>query len=90
METLERVKGDLQRLKSDLAELAAETNDRFHVSAEHASERMRETAAAVKQSVTEKGKRADQFAHENPWVVAGVAAVVGMLLSSLLSRRSEK
>jgi ElaB/YqjD/DUF883 family membrane-anchored ribosome-binding protein len=34
------------------------------------------------------GRRTDGFVHENPWQVVGIAAVIGLAVGILASRRS--
>jgi ElaB/YqjD/DUF883 family membrane-anchored ribosome-binding protein len=69
--TLEREWADL---KADLAELMS--NPAVRDLHEDISRRVRHTATV-----------ADEYAHEEPWKVAGIAALAGLLVGVLIARR---
>jgi ElaB/YqjD/DUF883 family membrane-anchored ribosome-binding protein len=48
-----------------------------------------DTAAQLRGQAQQVGKRTDTFVRENPWAVIGVAAVVGMAVGILASRRND-
>jgi ElaB protein len=47
-----------------------------------------DTATQIRSQAQQVGERADNFVRENPWQVIGIAAVVGLALGLLASRRS--
>jgi ElaB/YqjD/DUF883 family membrane-anchored ribosome-binding protein len=47
-----------------------------------------DTAAQLRSQAQEVGKRTDGFVRDNPWQVIGIAAVVGLAVGILASRRS--
>ena len=49
----------------------------------NASESMKENLDSAKKTATETGKQVQKYVKENPWHVAGMAAVVGFLLAML-------
>jgi ElaB/YqjD/DUF883 family membrane-anchored ribosome-binding protein len=47
-----------------------------------------DTASQLRAQAVEAGKRTDGFVRDNPWQVIGIAAVVGLAVGFLASRRS--
>jgi ElaB/YqjD/DUF883 family membrane-anchored ribosome-binding protein len=47
-----------------------------------------DTATQIRSGAQQVGKRTDHFVRENPWQVIGIAAIVGLALGLLASRRS--
>jgi ElaB/YqjD/DUF883 family membrane-anchored ribosome-binding protein len=47
-----------------------------------------ETAAQLKDQASQMGRRTDTYVRDNPWQVIGVAALVGLAVGFLASRRS--
>ena len=47
-----------------------------------------DTAAQLRTQAQEVGKQTDTFVRDNPWQVIGIAAVVGLAVGILASRRS--
>ena len=47
-----------------------------------------DTAAQIGSSARQMGQRTDGFVRDNPWQVIGIAAVVGLAVGILASRRS--
>jgi ElaB/YqjD/DUF883 family membrane-anchored ribosome-binding protein len=47
-----------------------------------------DTAAQLRTQAIEAGRRTDGFVRDNPWQVIGIAAVVGLAVGFLASRRS--
>jgi ElaB/YqjD/DUF883 family membrane-anchored ribosome-binding protein len=47
-----------------------------------------DTAAQISSSARQIGQRTDGFVRDNPWQVIGIAAVVGLAVGMLASRRS--
>jgi ElaB/YqjD/DUF883 family membrane-anchored ribosome-binding protein len=48
-----------------------------------------DTATQLKGQAQQYGKRTDSFVRDNPWQVIGVAAVIGLAVGILASRRSD-
>jgi ElaB/YqjD/DUF883 family membrane-anchored ribosome-binding protein len=46
-----------------------------------------DTASQLRSQAVEVGKRTDGFVRDNPWQVIGVAAVIGLAVGILASRR---
>jgi ElaB/YqjD/DUF883 family membrane-anchored ribosome-binding protein len=47
-----------------------------------------DTAIQIRSQAQQVGKRTDHFVRENPWQVIGIAAIVGLAVGFLASRRS--
>jgi ElaB/YqjD/DUF883 family membrane-anchored ribosome-binding protein len=47
-----------------------------------------DTASQIRTQAQEVGQRTDTFVRDNPWQVIGIAAVVGLAVGLLSSRRS--
>lgn len=48
-----------------------------------------DTATQLRGQAQQVGKRTDSFVRDNPWQVIGVAAVIGLAVGILASRRSD-
>ncbi|MEA3174492.1 MAG: hypothetical protein QOF42_1903 [Gammaproteobacteria bacterium] len=48
-----------------------------------------DTATQLRGQAQQVGKRTDTFVRDNPWQVIGVAAVIGLAVGILASRRSD-
>jgi ElaB/YqjD/DUF883 family membrane-anchored ribosome-binding protein len=82
-EVLELLSGARDRGQEDLSELRERVKGSAQRIKDGAAKGQRELRAAA-ESAAEK---ADDFAHENPWQLAGIAAVVGLAIGVLISRR---
>jgi ElaB/YqjD/DUF883 family membrane-anchored ribosome-binding protein len=78
-EVLELLSGARDRGQEELSQL----RERVKGSAQ----RLKEGAAKGQRELRAAAAHADDFAHENPWQVAGIAAVLGLALGVLISRR---
>jgi ElaB/YqjD/DUF883 family membrane-anchored ribosome-binding protein len=47
-----------------------------------------DTASQIRSQAEQVGRRTDTFVRDNPWQVIGIAAVVGLAVGLLTSRRS--
>src|SRR3984957_9573823 len=47
-----------------------------------------DTASQIRSQAQQVGQRTDTFVRDNPWQVIGIAAVVGLAVGMLASRRS--
>jgi len=52
-----------------------------------ARERLANVDDAVMEQAKEAARSADEYVHEHPWGAVGIAAVAGVLLGVLISRR---
>jgi ElaB/YqjD/DUF883 family membrane-anchored ribosome-binding protein len=50
---------------------------------------MADTASQLRGQAQQVGKRTDTFVRDNPWQVIGVAAVIGLAVGILASRRGD-
>ena len=48
-----------------------------------------DSAAQVKQQARQAGKTTDTYVRDNPWQVVGIAALIGMAVGILATRRSD-
>lgn len=94
----ERLVEDLKVVMADAEELlkatASQTGERIAAARARAEESLRAAKvrlADAQAAVVEKAKVAaratDDYVHENPWQAVGIAAVVGIVLGALISRR---
>ncbi len=94
----DKVVQDLKLVVADTEELlkatASQTGDRISAARIRAEESLRFARARLEDAqdaLVEKSKDAakvtDAYVHENPWKAMGAAAVAGILLGALISRR---
>ena len=99
-ETIGRDKlvADLKTVVADAEELlkatASQTGDRITAARAKAEEslkvakvRLADAQTAAIDRTKAAAKATDDYVHENPWRAVGVAAVAGLLLGALISRR---
>ena len=88
---LKRVVGDaddlLHELTSASADEFARARSRFEVGLGEAETRLREARNAFTHNSRIAAKATQEYIQENPWKIASVAAVAGLLAALLLSRR---
>lgn len=94
----QKLMDDLSAVVNDAEELlkatASQTGERITAVRARAEESLRsakgrldEAQVALVDKAKEAAKEADEFAHENPWKTAGIAAAIGLLLGALITRR---
>jgi ElaB/YqjD/DUF883 family membrane-anchored ribosome-binding protein len=94
----EKLMEDLRLVVSDTEELlkatASQTGERVTAARTKAEESLRaaraklaSAEAAMAERTKAAAKATDDYVHENPWKAMGVAAVAGLLLGALISRR---
>ena len=83
----ERLRDGLHAARSSLAELESEVSERAREAARMTSDRAREAARATSERAREAARYTDDYVHEHPWAVVGVAAGIGALIALILSRR---
>jgi ElaB/YqjD/DUF883 family membrane-anchored ribosome-binding protein len=64
-----------------------ELRERIGESLRDAKLRLADAEVALVDKTKAAARATDDFVHENPWRAVGVAAVVGLLLGALISRR---
>lgn len=94
----EKLVADLKVVVSDAEELLRATASQAGEKVSAARERIQASLASAKVKLTEaeralveKTKQAakvtDEYVHENPWQAVGIAAMAGLVLGILISRR---
>lgn len=94
----EKLVEDLKVVVADAEELlkatASQTGERIAAARAKAEESLRaakvrlaDAQASVVEKVKVAAKTTDDYVHENPWKAVGIAAVAGLLLGALISRR---
>ncbi|MEO8308152.1 MAG: hypothetical protein ABI616_08930 [Pseudomonadota bacterium] len=78
-EVLELLSGARDKGQEELAGLRDRVKD--------SAQRLKEGAAKGQRELRAAAETADEYAHENPWQVAGVAALLGIAVGLLVSRR---
>lgn len=96
--TKDKLVADLKVVVADAEELlhatANQTGERIAAARAKAEDslkvakvRLADAQAAAATRVKATAKATDDYVHENPWKAVGVAAVAGLLLGALISRR---
>lgn len=94
----DKLVADLKTVVSDAEELLRATASQAGESASVARQRIQSSITAAKEQLSEaqgamiaKGKEAvdatDELVHEHPWHAIGVAALAGVVVGIMLSRR---
>lgn len=94
----EKLMEDLKVVVTDAEELlkatASQTGERIAAARAKAEESLRvarvrlaDAQAALVEKTKIAAKATDEYVHENPWKAVGIAAVAGLLLGALISRR---
>jgi ElaB/YqjD/DUF883 family membrane-anchored ribosome-binding protein len=94
----EKLVADLKVVVADAEELLRATASQAGEKVSAARERIQASLAAAKVKLTdaerallektkEAAKATDAYVHENPWRAVGIAAVAGLVLGVLISRR---
>ena len=94
----EKLMEDLKVVVTDAEELlkatASQTGERIAAARAKTEESLRvarvrlaDAQAALVERTKIAAKATDEYVHENPWKAVGIAAVAGLLLGALISRR---
>lgn len=90
MDDINKIVGDTEALLRAVAAVPGEKASALRASIEAnldaARRRLREMHGAAYDSTTAAARATDQFVHENPWALIGVAAAVGFILGLVLRR----
>lgn len=91
---IDSVKDSLDDAEQFLRDAAAASGEKATELRERALESLRRTRLALyetQDALVERGRKAaratDDYVHDNPWQAIGVAAVTGLLVGMLISRR---
>ncbi len=82
-EVLELLSGARDRGQEELAEL----RERVQGTAQKLKEGVQKSQGELRAAAESAAEKADDYAHENPWHVAAIAAVLGLALGVMISRR---
>jgi len=94
----ERLARDLQAIVSEAEALlkatagatgagTSELRSKVQASLDRASKHLAELRGAALERARAAGRATDQYVHDKPWQAIGAAAVVGVLVGLLISRR---
>ncbi len=88
---LKVVVADAEELLRATASLAGEkvavARERIQASLATAKVKLADAERAVIEQTKKAAKATDEYVHENPWKAVGIAAVAGLILGVLISRR---
>lgn len=90
----------LDNLRAEMKELARRIENASNTSNEEISSQvknymekatnsLKDNWQMTKKTATEKSQQAQEYAHENPWHVAGMAAAVGVVIGLLVGSRRD-
>ncbi|HXS52445.1 MAG TPA: YqjD family protein [Usitatibacter sp.] len=90
------VVADTEQLLKSVASAGNEKTQALKANVEQSLKLAKERLRELQDEAVDRGrvaaKRTDEYVHENPWqsigIVAGIAAVVGIVLGLLLNRRN--
>jgi len=77
----------LRATASQAGEKAAAARARIEASLATAKVKLSEAERALLEKTKQAAKATDEFVHDNPWRAVGIAAVAGLVLGVLISRR---
>ena len=77
----------LRATASQAGEKVAAARERIQASLAAAKIKLADTERAVVEQTRKAAKATDEYVHENPWKAVGIAAVAGLVLGVLISRR---
>jgi ElaB/YqjD/DUF883 family membrane-anchored ribosome-binding protein len=77
----------LRATASQAGEKAAVARERIQASLATAKVKLGEAERALLEKTKEAAKVTDDYVRENPWQAVGIAAVAGLVLGILISRR---
>jgi ElaB/YqjD/DUF883 family membrane-anchored ribosome-binding protein len=91
VEDFQKIVSDSEALLRALASVPGEKTAALRAGVEErlaaTKERLREIQGAAYEKGAAAARATDQYAHENPWQLAGIAAAVGVLIGLLLANR---
>jgi ElaB/YqjD/DUF883 family membrane-anchored ribosome-binding protein len=94
VEDFNKVVSDTEALLRALATVPGEKTAALRASVEdnlgRAKQRVRQLQGAAVERTTAAARATDEYVHDNPWPVIGVAAAVGLIVGLLLSDRGDR
>ncbi len=89
-ETNARIREDISLLAENVASLWRELHAKGRTELEHARNEALGTIASARNMAARKARDLDAYAHEKPWMVVGVAAAAGAMLSAIVMLRKRR
>jgi ElaB/YqjD/DUF883 family membrane-anchored ribosome-binding protein len=86
---LEHVEDLTKALKDVDAPEIARVRAKVRIALAAARSAVADTAVQLRSQAVQAGKRTDSFVRDNPWQVVGIAAVIGLAVGFLASRRTD-
>lgn len=83
----ENLQAKKDRLMEDVGEVGRDVGSRVESGVQTARESLVRAREAAGERARYAADYTDQYVHENPWKSIGLAAVVGLLIGVLMSRR---
>ena len=83
----DRLADRLRSARATLGDLEYQFSDRAREAARLTSERAMEAARLTSERAREAARFTDDYVHDHPWAVVGIAAGIGALIALILSRR---
>jgi ElaB/YqjD/DUF883 family membrane-anchored ribosome-binding protein len=77
----------LRATASQAGEKVSAARDRIQASLAAAKVKLTEAERALLEKTKQAARATDDYVHENPWRAVGIAAVAGLVLGVLISRR---
>ena len=77
----------LRATASQAGEKVAAARERIQASLATAKVKLADAERIMKEKTEVAAKATDEYVHENPWKAVGIAAVAGLVLGVLISRR---
>jgi ElaB/YqjD/DUF883 family membrane-anchored ribosome-binding protein len=77
----------LRATASQAGEKVSAARERIQASLATAKVKLGEAERALLEKTKQAAKAADDYVHENPWQAVGIAALAGLVLGILISRR---
>ena len=77
----------LRATASQAGEKVAAARERIQASLASAKLKLTDAERAALEQARKAAKATDEYVHENPWRAVGIAAVAGLVLGVLISRR---
>lgn len=89
METSESmVSSEIKNLMADIEELLARVADVNDVDISRVRQKVQETLDSVKTGLADSADSAEDYVRDRPWQAIGIAALLGVVVGVLATRRS--
>ena len=85
-EEIEELRAQINLLADRLQDMDKNSNEYV----EQGKEYVQEKAKLAKLKMSEAGQQAHEYAKENPWHIAGVAAAIGVALGAILASKGSR